>query len=157
MPELPSNLVKPPPFDNPLRRTAPSASEAELPARAVAAIDKDEDSQPSSMPATVQSPATPPTAKPTTSSRSAKSARASAPRLVVDKVLGAEPSNVIPIAPEVALDEGAVLPHRITLRIDEVTRLALEAENHKLRMSGKKTNVAEIARSLLAAWATRKA
>ena len=46
--------------------------------------------------------------------------------------------------------------HRITVRIDDATRCALEAECHRRRIAGQKTNVAEIARSILAQWTRRR-
>ena len=158
MPELPSNLVKPPPFDNPLRRTASPTAEAESLASTNTTSDQDESEQPSSLVTKGQAAPSPTASKPSSNSRSAKSGRANSPRLVVEKVSRAEASNVIPLVPEGTVgDESTGLPHRITVRIDEVTRLALEAESHRLRIGGKKTNVAEIARSLLAEWATRRA
>jgi hypothetical protein len=45
--------------------------------------------------------------------------------------------------------------HRITVRIDDATRCAIEAECHRRRIAGEKTNVAEIARGILAQWAGR--
>jgi hypothetical protein len=45
--------------------------------------------------------------------------------------------------------------HRITVRIDDATRCAIEAECHRRRIAGEKTNVAEIARGILAQWVGR--
>ncbi len=117
MPKLPSNLVKPPVFDNPLRRTTsapaslPEPSEAELP---------------------------------TSDAEAGQS----------------EPGGgvVIPIAtnarPNVDPDP-VPMPYRITVRIDDQTRRALEAECYRRRIAGEKTNVADIARGILRSWANR--
>lgn len=47
--------------------------------------------------------------------------------------------------------------HRITVRIDDETRCALETECHRRRIAGEKAKVAEIARSVLTQWARRMA
>lgn len=112
MPKLPNNLVKPPAFDNPLRRTSP--------------------------------------------------AHASIPEATADPVTdAAEPALggvVIPIAIPTRPDDHpdlVAMPHRITVRIDDATRCALEAECYKRRIAGEKTNLAEIARGILKQWANR--
>jgi hypothetical protein len=111
MPKLPDNLVKPPAFDNPLRRTAPA--HASIPEAAASPVNDE-----------------------------------------VEQVRGV----VIPIAtpprPESSPDLVPVAP-RITVRIDDATRCALEAECYKRRVAGEKTNLAEIARGILKQWANR--
>ena len=47
------------------------------------------------------------------------------------------------------------MSHRITVRIDDNTRRALEADCYKRRIAGEKTNLAEIARGILKQWAGR--
>jgi hypothetical protein len=49
--------------------------------------------------------------------------------------------------------EGTAIPPRITVRIDEATRRALETVCYQRRVAGEKTNLAEIARGVLKAWA----
>jgi hypothetical protein len=112
MPKLPDNLVKPPAFDNPLRRTVPA--QASIP----------------------EAPASP----------------------VNDTAEPAPGGVVIPIAAAPRIDsqqDPALMPHRITVRIDDATRCALEAECYKRRVAGEKTNLAEIARGILKQWAKR--
>jgi hypothetical protein len=115
MPKLPSNLVKPPAFDNPLRRTTPA---------------------PVSLPepyAAAESP-TP------------------------DVEAGQGGGVVIPIAATTRTDgdhDLVPMPHRITVRIDDPTRRALEAECYRRRIAGEKTNVADIARGILKNWTNR--
>lgn len=67
---------------------------------------------------------------------------------------------IIPIASNVRADnqtalEDVTLVHRITVRIEEPTRCALESECHRRRLAGEKTNVTEIARNILAQWASQ--
>jgi hypothetical protein len=119
MPKLPSNLVKPPAFDNPLRRTGPVHAGG-------AATE----------------------AAPETTFR----------QLADDPSERAEGAVVIPITAPRADDHqdlaaAAVTPHRITVRIDDATRCALESECYRRRIAGEKTNIAEIARGLLSQWA----
>jgi hypothetical protein len=131
MPKLPDNLVrKPPAFDNPLRRTTPAHAENVLPAEA--ALSASETTAPSY-------------------------------NLDVGEVRGGAGAGgiVIPFAGSVRSDsqpEAAAIPmnHRITVRIDDATRCALEAECHRRRIAGEKTNVSEIARGLLAQWAGQR-
>lgn len=52
-------------------------------------------------------------------------------------------------------DDATAVPPRITVRIDDDIRRALETECHKRRLAGEKTNVAEVARRILTDWATR--
>lgn len=47
--------------------------------------------------------------------------------------------------------------HRITLRINDETRCALENECHRRRIAGEKAKVAEIARDILTQWTRRMA
>lgn len=117
MPKLPSNLVKPPVFDNPLRRTTPA-------------------------PASIPEPSA---GEPTTPDAAAAQAEAGG-------------GVVIPIATNTRTDganEPVPMPHRITVRIDDATRRALEAESYRRRIAGEKTNVADIARGILKNWANR--
>lgn len=123
MPKLPSNLVKPPAFDNPLRRTIPAARPSQ---------DTLPDAAPSS--------------ESTASELSSSGDR--------------EGGIVIPIVANARANEptesaAATMPHRITVRIDDATRCALESECYKRRIAGDKTNLAEIARGILAQWASR--
>jgi hypothetical protein len=69
---------------------------------------------------------------------------------------------IIPIASNVRADNqtapeplDVTLVHRITVRIEEPTRCALESECHRRRIAGEKTNVTEIARNILAQWASQ--
>jgi len=117
MPKLPSNLVKPPVFDNPLRRTTPA--HASLPDLSTAELP-------------------------------ASDSEAGQP----------EPGGgvVIPIATNARPDvdpDPVPMPYRITVRIDDQTRRALEAECYRRRIAGEKTNVADIARGILKSWANR--
>src|SRR5689334_3912445 len=75
---------------------------------------------------------------------------------------GSQGGMVIPIASSVHADNHSApeplevtLVHRITVRIEEPTRCALESECHRRRLAGEKTNVTEIARSILAQWANQ--
>lgn len=113
MPKLPINLVKPPAFDNPLRRTTPASG-----SDATASSTNDEaDQAPSGVVLTI------------------------APNTYIDG------TNSNPdIAPA---------PHRITVRIDDATRRALESDCYTRRVAGEKTNIAEIARNILRDWANR--
>ena len=114
MPKLPSNLVKPPVFDNPLRRTTPA---------------------PTLLPE-------PPAAEPPPP----------------DVEAGQGGGVVIPIATNARTDgdqEPVPVPHRITVRIEDATRRALEAECYRRRIAGEKTNVADIARGILKHWTNR--
>lgn len=133
MPNLPKNLVKPPMFDNPLRRTARAEVDAE-PA-----------------PSAIAPPSTPPHHE-----------------LTVDETLSGQESSgiIIPFAnsradgsPEPTATRPDPTPaetcHRITVRIDDTTRCALESECHRRRIAGEKTNVAEIARGILVNWVQR--
>ena len=129
MPRLPSNLVsKPPAFDNPLRRTTPAYAETALPGETVLQAISD-------------------TAAPSDNPDAGEAGG------------GAETGGiVIPFAASARPDsqpEATTLPmnHRITVRIDDATRCAIEAECHRRRIAGEKTNVAEIARGILAQWA----
>jgi len=114
MPKLPNNLVKPPAFDNPLRRTTPA--HASISEATVGPVND-----------------------------------------AVEQALG---GVVIPIATTTTTHPDShhdlvPMPHRITVRIDEATRCALEAECYKRRVAGEKTNLAEIARGILKQWANR--
>jgi hypothetical protein len=130
MPKLPTNLVKPPVFDNPLRRTAPGP----------AAIEPDISAEPA--------PAAPASTEPQPGG------------VVIAIATGArtEDSPTEDTRTEDArTDAGHELtpmPHRITLRIEDQTRRALEAECYRRRVAGEKTNVAEIARGILRDWAS---
>jgi hypothetical protein len=115
MPKLPSNLVKPPAFDNPLRRTTP--------------ID-----------------VSPPEASPM--NHDAEQAPALG-GVVIPIVTNARTDGDHDHAPLVPMQ------HRITVRIDDSTRRALEAECYKRRVAGKKANIAEIARGILSNWTNR--
>ncbi len=53
-------------------------------------------------------------------------------------------------------NEQSASPPRITVRIDDAIRRALEAECFKRRVGGEKTNVAEIARGILSDWAASR-
>jgi len=112
MPKLPINLVKPPAFDNPLRRTAP-ASDSEATA---SPANDDDDHAPSGV------------------------------------VLAIAPS---PRSDGNSKPDIAPAPHRITVRIDDATRRALESDCYARRVAGEKTNIAEIARNILRNWANR--
>jgi len=54
-----------------------------------------------------------------------------------------------------ALQNANALPPRITVRIDDSIRCALETECHKRRLAGEKTNLADVARGILSDWASR--
>jgi hypothetical protein len=112
MPKLPDNLVKPPAFDNPLRRTAPA---------------------PASIPEATASPVN-------------DAAEQALGGVVISIATNPRPDSHHDLAP---------MPHRITVRIDDATRCALEAECYKRRIVGEKTNLAEIARGILQHWANR--
>jgi len=139
MPSLPKNLVKnmakPPVFDNPLRRTAPSGLDSEPASPAIADASTAPQSQPEAGEAHSE-PGSNGIVIPFASSR-------------VDA--GPEPTGTQPEPTSAEND------HRITLRIDDETRCALENECHRRRISGEKAKVAEIARSILAQWARRMA
>lgn len=143
MPPLPKNLVKnmakPPVFDNPLRRTAPSGLDSEPASPAIADTRiADTSTAPQSQPEVgeAQSEGSNGIVIPFASSR-------------VDA--SPEPTGT---QPESTLAEN---DHRITVRIDDETRCALENECHRRRIAGEKAKVAEIARSILAQWARRMA
>lgn len=128
MPSMPKNLVKAPPasaFDNPLRRTTPVETAEPAPVLAQAVEAKDDIKR--------------------------------TPNTVVAE---ADSGVVVPIAGDARtvneLDsEKDSMSHRITVRIDDATRRTLEAESHKRRLAGEKTNVADLARNVLKQWAGR--
>lgn len=68
---------------------------------------------------------------------------------------------VIPIAANIHADNvdpepvNVAMVHRITVRIEDPTRCALEAECYRRRLAGEKTNVTEIARNILAQWTSQ--
>lgn len=132
MPKLPTNLVKPPVFDNPLRRTTSGPAAIE-PAAASAEL----------------SPVAPASTEPpggvviaiATGTRT-EDARANGR---IEDTRSAEQHELAPIS------------HRITLRIEDQIRRALEAECYRRRVAGEKTNVAEIARGILRDWASDRA
>jgi hypothetical protein len=135
MPHLPNNLVKPPTpgFDNPIRRTAK--------AEAVPGESPASRRMPKAEAAPSESPASPVSASPHD--------------MEVSQELG---GTVIPIGTNARTDShpdlsDLAMVHRITVRIDDATRRALEANCHMRRMAGEKTNVAEIARGILEHWA----
>jgi hypothetical protein len=53
-------------------------------------------------------------------------------------------------------EDAALMISRITVRIDEAIHVALQTECYERRLRGEKTNVAEIAREVLGAWARRR-
>jgi len=58
--------------------------------------------------------------------------------------------------PEEATEQGG-LEHRITVRVDDDIKRALELERHERAMAGeKKANIADVARKVLATWAKRR-
>lgn len=127
MPKLPENLVKPPVFDNPLRRTA-FAEPISAPASEPASIET-----PKSQPVSFEAPTAQAEMAPKTK---AKPKTKPAPRFTAT-------------AEEKA---GA----RLTLRIEDTVRCALETECFTRRVAGEKTNVAEIARTILNEWAAAR-
>jgi hypothetical protein len=137
MPNLPKNLVKPPSFDNPLRKTAPAHAESVTPAISEAGFS---DARSLQDPDVVETRAT-------------GEARAASGE--------GEPGGVVLAfagsgRPDSHPDPAAIpIDHRITVRISELTRCALEAECHRRRIAGQKTNVAEIARGILDQWRSR--
>lgn len=136
MPKLPTNLVKPPVFDNPLRRTTPGP---------VAVEPIDASAEPA--PASTEPPPGGVVIAIATGARADERARPDArPEARTDE--GARPDEGHELTPT---------PHRITLRIEDQTRRALEAECYRRRVAGEKTNVAEIARGILRDWASDRA
>src|SRR5882724_9365540 len=142
MPNLPRNLVKRH-FDNPLRRTVSEDSEAVSLATETSTSNNGRSGQSADgivipfagnirLDAEHETPA----------------AQPSSPTAAIT----AQPSSSIAIEPAPIAVE---LEHRITVRIDDVTRRALENECHRRRIAGVKTNVAEIARGILGQWASR--
>ena len=132
MPKLPGNLVsKPPSFDNPLRRTTPVHAETMLPAE--------------TLPTTTISEAA---ARSYTPDAGEVRGGAEAGGIVIPFGGSTRPDN----QPEATAPP---MDHRITVRIDDATRCAIEGERHKRRIAGEKTNVAEIARDILTQWASR--
>lgn len=129
MPKLPINLVKPPVFDNPLRRTTPGTAAIE-PAAASAEL----------APASTEPPG----------------------GVVIAIATGTRTEDAradgrIEDTRSAAQHELAPISHRITLRIEDQIRRALEAECYRRRVVGEKTNVAEIARGILRDWASDRA
>lgn len=133
MPKLPRDLVKRTQFDNPLRRT--TSEDLSFAADHVA-----------------------------TSGRQTQS----------DSIVQPDPGGVVlpfarieeehevsraasmptsPPLPDELDEQSLTIEHRITVRIDDATRRALETECHRRRIAGEKIKVAEIARSILAAGA----
>lgn len=141
MPKLPSNLVKPPAFDNPFRRTSPAPSlSTELTADAPEAAEQ--------LPGGVVIPLV-------------ASSQPADTELAAGSTEGAEPlaaGVTTPLVTDAPADGPAVEPepaaHRITVRIDDALRCALESECYKRRIAGERTNLAEVARSILRAWAS---
>lgn len=140
MPKLPTNLVKPPVFDNPLRRTTPGPAALE---------PADASAEPASAaPASAEPP--PPggvVIAIATGARTDEGTRTE-PRTEARSDEGARTGEGLELTP---------MPYRITLRIEDQTRRALEAECYRRRVAGEKTNVAEIARSILRDWASDRA
>ncbi len=129
MPKLPENLVKPPVFDNPLRRTMlaePIATSTHEPASA---------ETPKAQPVSFEAP-TPISHVETSPKAKAKPKAKPAPSVTA------------------MADEKAVA--RLTVRIEDTVRCALETECFTRRVAGEKTNVAEIARTILKEWATAR-
>jgi len=164
MPKLPKNLVSgPPAFDNPLRRTTPAdteIAEAAVPnhhpdvgeakseqggvvipfaSNVPIASDVASDIEAAGI---VQATGIVQAASDLETTSRARKGRAS-------KVRPESHPNPNPMAPDDII-------HRITVRIDDATRCALEAECHRRRIAGQKTNVAEIARAILAQWTSRR-
>lgn len=128
MPKLPTNLVKPPVFDNPLRRTTPGPA-------AIEPADTGAEPAPA-VPASTEPPG----------------------GVVIAIATGARTDDVrTEDARTDDGHELAPTPHRITLRIEDQTRRVLEAECYRRRLAGEKTNVAEIARGILRDWASDRA
>jgi hypothetical protein len=129
MPKLPGNLVQSPPFDNPLRRT----SRPEL-------------SEPEATHEPTQGPGRTESGEPRSDGRQGGMVIPIASNVHASSVYAdnrdPEPADVTKI-------------HRITVRIEEPTRCALESECHRRRLAGEKTNVTEIARNILAQWASQ--
>jgi hypothetical protein len=139
MPPLPKNLVKnmtkPPVFDNPLRRTAPSGIDSQPASPAIT----DTSTAPQSQPEAVEA-------------QSEQGPNGIVIPFAGSRVdAGPEPTATQP-EPTAAEND-----HRITVRIDDETRCALENECHRRRIAGEKAKVAEIARSILTQWARRMA
>ena len=148
MTKLPKNMVsKPPTFDNPLRRTTPMDGEihAAITTAATSATSDPEvgegDSGASGVVLSFSSVAR------TEDALTGRSEPAISPR-----------TEDRPDLPTTRSEPSATeFNHRITVRIDDATRCALEAEAHRRRIAGEKTNVAEIARTILARWTSRRA
>jgi hypothetical protein len=131
MPKLPTNLVKPPVFDNPLRRTTPGPAAIE-PAAASAEL----------------APAAPASTEPPGGVVIAIATGTRTEDARADSWIEDTRSAELALAP---------ISHRITLRIEDQIRRALEAECYRRRVAGEKTNVAEIARGILRDWASGRA
>lgn len=127
MPKLPENLVKPPVFDNPLRRTV-FAEPVTAPTQEPASIETPK-AQPVSFEAPIVHAETSPKTKAKPKTRPAPRTTASA-----EEKAGA----------------------RLTVRIEDTVRCALETECFTRRVAGEKTNVAEIARTILNEWAATR-
>jgi len=145
MPKLPKNMVsKPPTFDNPLRRTTPMDGETHAAITTAATIASSDpevgegDSGPSGVVLPFSGGAR------TEDALTSRNEPAISPRTEDLPTTRSEPA-------------ATEFNHRITVRIDDATRCALEAEAHRRRIAGEKTNVAEIARTILARWTSRRA
>src|SRR5215207_71637 len=128
MPKLPDNTIR---FDSPLRRTA---SKPAAPAVAQAAADA-------------------------MSEPSLASPEAITSTIDVAPVMQETPVIELPrTRREIPTETAATstLEHRITVRVDDDINRALELERHERRLAGEKTNVADVARKVLAAWAKRR-
>jgi hypothetical protein len=162
MPKLPEGLVKRTAFDSPLRRTTsaneatattdlpgatdngPAARERSQNVRSGEGLDgvvlpfdpparvetERQTAQAEETPTTTTATRSEPTSSTTTATRSKRTTR-------------------LKPAPTPTTEQPAT-EHRITVRIDDATRCALETECHRRRIGGEKVTVAEIARSILA-------
>ena len=138
MPKLPENLVKPPVFDNPLRRTMFAEP------LAVAAPELARVELPKALPVPVEAPTAHADAE---SSAKVKSKPKNKPIARVTAAMNDK-------ADDKADDKATA---RITVRIEDTVRCALETECFNRRVTGEKTNVAEIARTILNEWAAARA
>jgi len=172
MPKLPEGLAKRTAFDSPLRRTT-SANEATATTDPAGATDdgptaadlipnvrsgegldgvvlpfdpptrietEQQAAQAEQRPSMTTATRSEPTSSTTSATRSKRTTRLKpAPTPTTEQPATEQPAPEQP-APE----------HRITVRIDDAIRCALETECHRRRIAGEKVTVSEIARSILA-------
>lgn len=152
MPKLPRDLVKRAAFDNPLRRTTPeeaSFATADAFAADVNTAVRAKDSDPGERDETAGG-----VVLPFARLESEHDANRAAVMPALPPTPDPQPA-VMAASPPTPDTQPPANEHRITVRIDDATRRALETECHRRRLAGEKVTVADIARGVLAKGTSR--